>query len=267
MQRHLPVEHQIDGAHRLPLRHQLRALRDDEARPLTKHPLDAGEELHDDLALIAIQALQERPLHRERRRIRDERADLPIRIAAPAQVAHHRRIGLSGQQRHRPRRLQHRGQGTRLRAASQVAMLGRVRDNHPLDALQHRDRGRAINQRVNVRDLRRHEPHEHVITGAQTRLVCGQVLDTIHPIQAQARERVRQIPGHRRRDMPRIVSDDQHVNRIPLAVSRAAHVRSRKHRGVLRRGPPRPPVGQPRPRAVSARAGHGLVHGHVTSPR
>ena len=268
VQGHLPVKHQVHGTHRLTLRDQLRALRDDESRTLAEHPLDAREELHNDLALVTVQALQERTLDGERRRIRDEVADLALRIAAPAQVTHHRRIRLARQQRHRPGRLQHRGQRPRLHASREVTMLGLIRDDHPLHACQHGNRRRILNHRVNVGNLRGHQTHQHMIAGAQARLVGRQVPNAVHSIQAQARERVRQVPGYRGRDMPRIVTDHQHMNRVPRAMTSAAHIRARHDRGILLRGPLRPPVGQPRPGAtVRARADHGLVHGHVTSPR
>ena len=268
VQGHLTLEHQVDGTHRLPLRHQLRTLRHNQARTLAEHPLHARQELHDDLTLIAIQALQERTLHRERRRISDQVTDLTLRIAAPTQVTHHRRIRLTRQQRHSPRRLQHRGQSPRLHTAREITMLRLIRDDHPLDALQHRDRSRMSNQRVNVADLRGHQAHEHVIAGAQARLVGRQVPNAIHSIQAQPRERMGQVPGHRAGNMPRIVTDHQHVDRVPRAVPAAAHIRTSQHRSVLRHRPLRPPVGQPRTRVTGCtRAGHGLVHGHVTSPR
>ena len=194
VQRHLPVEHQVDGAHRLALSHQLYPLGDDEPRPLTEHALNAGEELHDDLVLVAVQALQERALHGERRWVRDQRADLPLRIAAPAQVAHHRRIRLTRQEWHRPRGLQHRSEGVRLYAPHEVSVLRAIRDHDPLHATQRRDRPRPINERVDIGDLGGHQAHEHVIARIQARVVCGQILDPVNAVQAQARESVRQVP-------------------------------------------------------------------------
>ena len=267
VQRHLAIQHQVDGTHRLALGHQLRPLGDNQPRPLAEHALDAGEELHDDLALVAVQALQERALHGERRRVCDERADLPVRVAAPLQVAHHRRIGLTRQERNRPRGLQDRRERAGLHAPGQVAMLGLIRHHHPLHALQRREGPRTVDERVNVVDLGGHQAHQHVVARLQAGLVASQVLDPADPVQAQTRESMRQVPRDGRGNRAGVVAHDQHVNWVAGSVTAAAHVRSGQYRGVLRRRPPRPPVGQPRPGARRPRTDHGLVPGHVTSPR
>ena len=267
VQRHLAIQHQVDGAHRLALGHQLRPLGDNQPRPLPEHALNAGEELHDNLALVTVQALQEWALHGERRRIGDERTDLPVRVAAPAQVAHHRRIGLARQEGNRPRGLQDRGERAGLHAPGQVSVLGLIRHHHPLHALQRREAPRTVDEPVNIIDLGGHQAHEHVVAHIQAGLVAGQVLDPVNAVQAQTREGMRQVPRHGRGDRPRVVAHDQHVNRVASSVPAAAHVRASQHRGVLRRRPLRPPVGQPRPGAQRPRTDHGLVPGHVTSPR
>ena len=207
-------------------------------------------------------------MNREGRGVGDEEADLALRVSASAQVAHHCRVRLACQQRQRPRGLQHRGQGARLHAPGEVPVLGRVRDDYPLHAAQRRDRRCAVDQRVNVAHLGGHQAHEDVVPGTQARAVLRQVADAVHAIQAQPGERVRQVAGDRCRYRTRVVADDQQVNGVSRAVPAAAHVRAGEHRRVLGRGSPRPPVGQPRPGLrLRARAGHGLVDGHVTSPR
>ena len=146
-------------------------------------------------------------------------------------------------------------------------MLGLICHHHPLHALQRREGPRTVNERVNVVDLGGHQAHEHVVADIQAGLVAGQVLDPVDTVQAQAREGVRQIPRDGRGDRARVVAHDQHVNRVAGSVPAAAHVRAGQHRGVLRCGPLRPPVGQPRPGARRPRPDRGLVPGHVTSPR